>query len=177
MRGLLIAVVITLTSAQARADADDDVKSASTATWLSAGGTAAAYLGVAESTRITDTTPSGATRTLVIGADIAAVLALPALGHFYADDWHPTGLAIRAAGLVAIALGAYSDRSCEDEPCGGTALILVGGLAVVTGTIYDIATAGGAAHEYNRAHHVSITPTVLNPPSGPVMGIGVGGEF
>jgi hypothetical protein len=176
MRALLIAIVIALTSAQARAETDDDTKSASTATWLSVGGAAAAYIGMAESTRITDTA-TGATRTAVLAADVAGWIVLPSLGHFYSDDWHPTGLAIRAAGIGAVALGVYADRSCEDEPCGGSILILGGALAVVGGTIYDIATASGAAHEYNRAHHVSIAPTVLSPPSGPVMGIGVGGEF
>jgi hypothetical protein len=131
---------------------------------------------MAEATRITDTGTSG-TRTAVFAADAAGWLVLPALGHFYADDWHPTGLAIRAAGIGAFALGAYVDRSCEEDVCGGAFLIGLGTLAIVTGTIVDIATASGAAHDYNRRHQVSIAPTVLNPPSGPVMGVGVGGEF
>ena len=177
MRALVIAIVIALTSTHARAETDDDTKSAAAATWLSAGGAAAAYIGMAELTRVTDPIPSGTAKTFILSTDIAAWLVLPSLGHFYADDWHSTGLAIRAAGLAAIVLGYSADRSCDDEPCGGSILLGVGALTVVTGTIYDIATAGEAAHDYNRAHHVSIAPTVLNPPSGPVMGIGVGGEF
>ncbi len=169
-----IAIIMLLTT-HARADTDD-VKSATTATLLSVGGTAVAYIGMVEWTRVTDHS-SGSAGAVAIGTDIAMCLALPALGHFYANDWHPTGLAIRATGLGAIALGAFSDRSCDDEPCAGTALILIGGLTVVAGTIYDIATASGAAHDYNHAHRVAITPTILNPPSGPVMGVGMAGQF
>ena len=170
-----IAIVITLTSARARAETDDDTKSGATATWLSLGGTAAAYITTAELARVSDARPSA--RTFVIGVDVGLWLALPSLGHFYANDWHSTGLAIRATGIGAIMVGAVSDSSCENEPCAGSLLVGLGVLTLVTGTIYDIATASGAAHDYNRAHRVSIAPTVLNPPSGPVIGLGVGGQF
>ncbi len=169
-----IAIVMLLTS-HARADADDG-KSGTTATLLSVGGTAAAYVGIVELTRVTDHSP-GSAEPWAVTADLAMCLALPSLGHVYANDWHPTGLAIRATGLGAIALGALTDRSCEDEPCGGAALILIGGLTVIAGTVYDIATASEAAHDDNRARRVSIAPTMLNPPSGPVMGVGMAGRF
>ena len=170
-----IAIVMLLISSRARADTDDG-KSGTTATLLSVGGTAAAYIGIVELTRVTDHS-SGPAESLAVSTDIAMCLALPALGEFYANDWHPTGLVIRATGLGAIALGALSDRSCDNDPCGGMALILLGGLTVVVGTVYDIATASGAAHDYNRAHRMSVAPTILNPPSGPVLGVGMAGRF
>jgi hypothetical protein len=170
-------VIVLLLAGTAHAQSEDDTKSETAATWLSIGGTAAAYVGLAESTRITDNS-HGATSRGLIAADVAGLLVLPSLGQFYADDWHPTGLAIRAAGLAAIVVGAKSeDAACGDGFCPTMLLVLVGVLTVATGTIYDIGMAGESAHAYNRAHRVSIAPTVLNPPSGPVMGIGMGGEF
>ncbi len=133
-----IAIVMLLISSRARADTDDG-KSGTTATLLSVGGTAAAYIGIVELTRVTDHS-SGPAESLAVSTDIAMCLALPALREFYANDWHPTGLVIRATGLGAIALGALSDRSCDNDPCGGMALILLGGLTVVVGTVYDMPT-------------------------------------
>jgi hypothetical protein len=64
------------------------------------------------------------------------------------------------------------DHNENDAPL----LPVLGGLTVLAGMAIDIATAPGAARDYN-SHRVSILPTVLTPPSGPVVGLGVGGRF
>jgi hypothetical protein len=72
-------------------------------------------------------------RDVVIGVGLAAWLFLPSVGHFYADDWHPSGLAIRAVGLGVLMIGALFDASCDNEPCPGELIGVVGALTAVTG--------------------------------------------
>jgi hypothetical protein len=169
MRSLVVAVLLIATTAHADNDSDDDA-SPVTAGLLSAGGTAVAYIG---GIKIMDgTVPGTSARDVAFGATAAAWIALPSLGHWYAHDWLSTGFVIRAISVGAVALAAQ-DNSCEDEPCASSFLILGGVIGLVTGTVMDIATAPNAAHDYNAHRHLTIAPTVLMPPSGPVIGVGV----
>ncbi len=172
MRSLVVAVLLVASTARANAESesDDDVSPA-TATLLSAAGTAVAYVG---SIKLADATSMSATSTrdLAIGASAAAWIALPSLGHWYAHDWLSTGLVIRTVSIGLIALAAH-DNNCEDAPCGGDFVIAGAMLGLVTGTVWDLATAPGAASNYNARRRVTIAPTVLTPPSGPVIGVGV----
>ena len=59
-----------------------------------------------------------------------------------------------------------------------TALILIGAIGYVTGTLYDIATAPSAVDDYNQQLHLHVTPTVIpTASSGPAVGLGLGGSF
>lgn len=69
---------------------------------------------------------------------------------------------------------------CPDEgSCfgGGEELFLLGAAAYLGGTIYDVATAGRAARDHNRAHSIAVSPAVINAGSSQVMGLGVSGSF
>lgn len=170
MRSLLVLVFIVGLTSPALADEPDD-KSPTAALLLSSTGTLAAYLTFVRAVDATDSS-----RDLRIGLSAAAWIALPSLGHWYAHDWMTKGLVIRTLGLAGIALGAQ--QSCEDEPCGGDFLIIASIGAVITGTLWDIASAPSAADEYNAAHaHATFSPAVLTPPSGPVFGLGLSGTF
>jgi len=51
-------------------------------------------------------------------------------------------------------------------------------VAIVVGSVTDITSSAGDVRAYNAAHYnISVAPTVLTPPSGPVIGLGIGGEF
>ena len=60
-----------------------------------------------------------------------------------------------------------------------TSLLALGGMvAIVVGSVTDITSCAGEVRAYNAGHHnISIAPAVLTPPSGPVIGLGIGGEF
>jgi hypothetical protein len=170
VRALLAVVFTVALTATARADEPDD-KSPTGAILLSSTGTLAAYLTFVRAVDATDSS-----RDLRIGISAAAWIALPSLGHWYAHDWVSKGFVIRTLGLAGIALGAR--QTCEDDPCGGDFLVIASIGAVITGTIWDIASAPSAADEYNASHaHATLAPAVLTPPSGPVVGLGINGTF
>ena len=170
MRTLLVLIFAVGLTSTARADEPDD-KSPTGALLLSSTGTLAAYL-----TFIRAVDATGSSRDLQIGLSAAAWIALPSLGHLYAHDWLSKGLVIRTLGLAGIALGAR--QTCEDDPCGGDFLIIASLGAVITGTIWDLASAPSAADEYNASHaRATLAPAVLTPPSGPVVGLGISGTF
>jgi hypothetical protein len=161
---LALALTVALTTT-ARADDPDD-KSPTGATLLTSTGTVAAF--------VTFVRADGSPRSLAVSA--AAWIALPSLGHWYAHDWVSKGLVLRTIGVAGIALGAA--QTCEDDPCGGDFLILASIGVLLTGAIWDIASSWSAADEYNAARaHTTLAPTVLTPPSGPVLGLGFSGTF
>lgn len=170
MRVVLAFVFTVALTTTARADEPND-KSPTGAILLSSTGTLAAYLTFVHAVDATDSS-----RDLRIGISAAAWIALPSLGHLYAHDWLSKGLVIRTLGLAGIALGTR--QTCEDAPCGGDFLIIASIGAVITGTIWDLASAPSAADEYNASHaHTTLAPAVLTPPSGPVVGLGINGTF
>jgi hypothetical protein len=155
---------MTLT-ATAHADEPDD-KSPTGAILLTSTGAVAAYVTFARANSNRD--------SLAISA--AAWIALPSLGHWYVHDWVSKGLVLRTLGVAGIVLGAA--QGCDDEQCSGDFLILASIGVLVTGTIWDIASSWSAADEYNASHaHATFAPTVLTPPSGPVVGLGLSGTF
>ena len=175
----VVALAVTCTIARAD-DGAPTPKSETTAFELSLGGTAAS----AALVMIGGKTNNGD----VVLFGLASSLVTPSLGEWYSGQPLTTGMAVRAASAVATIAGVSGVLSCSSEfsdnphDCGsGPALLLLGGLAgYATGTIYDIATAGRAAREYNDAHglRMRVTPTVMRTPSGAsTMGVGIGGTF
>jgi hypothetical protein len=112
-----------------------------------------------------------------------AMIPLPSLGHLYGDDrLLTTGLKIRAAGVVVAGYGLYNSFGAPDAPGRTPALIVagVGGATILTGAIYDIATAGSAASRWNERNGatLSVVPAAINVPShATIPGIGIGGRF
>lgn len=179
----LIWTVVALACTTAIARADDGVptpRSETAAFELSLGGTAASVALV-----IAGSTNNNADLVL---AGLATSLVTPSLGQWYSGQPLTTGMAIRAASAVVTIAGIGQALSCSDESsspapnCGsGAGVLMLGGLVgYASGTIYDIATAGRAARDYNDAHglRVHVSPGVLHTPSGSsTMGVGIGGTF
>jgi hypothetical protein len=117
-------------------------------------------------------------RLAVAGA--IGLLVGPSFGHWYAGRYITGGLLVRGGGTVLMFAGvaqALGNIDCE-ERCGsdGAALAVAGAVLFVGGTLYDIATAGGAAHKWNEKH-LNMGPTAVSSASGPVPGFAVAGSF
>ncbi len=150
-----------------------ETRDPTTALGLSLGGTAAGVGLLASAWGDTD----GDVPALV-GA--ALITFGPSFGHAYAGNWLTAGLGRRAFGLVLTGLGVDEALGCagSDGPCHAGEGTLAAGLALVgAGAIYDIATAPGAARDFNRAHALQLTPTTLHAAGGTVPGIALTGTF
>jgi hypothetical protein len=182
MQKLVMTVLaLALTTTVVRADDGAPTpKSETTAFELSLGGTAASAALVLAGSE----TNNG--DLMLFG--LASSLVTPSLGQWYSGQPLTTGMAIRAASAVVTiaglgeALGCSSDFSDTPHSCGnGPGYMMLGGLiGYAGGTIYDIATAGRAARDYNDAHglRMRVSPTVMHTPSGAsTMGVGIGGTF
>ncbi|MBL8623162.1 MAG: hypothetical protein JNK64_17760 [Myxococcales bacterium] len=100
----------------------------------------------------------------------------PSAGHLYTGEVFTRGLGVRTAGAAVAAVGfAVALEECplfSDEPCDevnvGTALLAVGALAYLTGTVDDIITAPRRAARLNaRARRsVAIAPSVAPDRAG-----------
>lgn len=85
----------------------------------------------------------------------------PSVGHWYSGKVVTPGLGVRALGF---ALGAAAFGSNDfDEALG---LLALGSTAILGGAIYDIATAGRSAREFNFEHATHTIPMVV-PTVGP----------
>lgn len=110
-----------------------------------------------------------------------SLLVTPSLGEWYAGKFLTTGLVLRLTAVAAgVAYGALAEPCDEIEHCAGEVLAV--GLPIValygTGIAWDIATARSTVDRRNESlHRLKLTPTVLPSPSGPVMGMGIGGSF
>ena len=167
-------------------------KDASTATVLSIFGSfaGAALFGAA-------LTSNDNSSGLAIGGT-AAMLVGPSLGHFYADDGSVApGIIIRSVGSAVLIGGLVSYLSgpppyiCFDSPCdpppaqppqshtGAESVMIVGGVVLAAGTIYDIATAGSAARNYNHEHglDVHVAPMMSRTTNGNTTGVALSGSF
>jgi hypothetical protein len=128
------------------------------------------------------------------GLGIVALVVAPSAGRWYAGEFGTGPMLVRGLGAaslvtgVAAAFGAsYNDcRDCDNSKDKEQASLLItaGGIALLGGTIYDIATAGDAARRYNRAHRESglqslqISPLLKrNQNSGDVAGLSLSGAF
>lgn len=164
------AVLVVLLSRVAAADEPVELKNEKTAIGLSVAGTAlsAGFWAYGHQTR----------NDGLLAAGLLTSLFTPSLGHWYAGDALTVGLGIRAASAAVFVMGV-SEAARDDTRSDAGALIGMGLLGYATGILYDIATAPRAARTYNERHRVAATfaPAVLTPPSGPVIGVGLGGRF
>lgn len=127
--------------------------------------------------------------TLLLAPAFGAGLFIgPAFGHFYAENhsqaWQ--GIALRGGTAIAALAAAESSGGGSSGPDGdfdglGEALawLAVGAGVVIGSGIYDIATAGDAAREYNRERRLKsarVAPTAGGP-QGEQIGLSVRIEF
>ena len=140
-----------------------------TAVLLSLGGTVASY------TLMVVGAEHDSGGTTAIGA--LGTLIMPSVGRWYAHSSGFGGLAIRGAGAAlgvagfSMALdscGFFSDGDCERSGLNlGAALVILGGVAYLGGTIYDIVEVPQEAHEHNaRLHDVMLVPVVQHHGGG-----------
>ena len=90
----------------------------------------------------------------------------PTAGHIYAGHAWNAGLGARLAGAGVAMLGVVEAVGCidgcsSDRGNAAAVLLIGGGLLYVGGGLYEIATAGEAAHRYNREHgfEATVVPT------------------
>lgn len=174
-RSLAVLAALALTSRVAAAD--DQLKNPDTALAWSVAGTAASVGVVAIGAQTHNSS--------LVGWGVLSSLLTPSLGEWYAGKYVTAGMGLRLlGGAVAIAgvaqafeTSCYIDCNSSSSSTSGGGLVLVGLATFAGGTLYDIATARSAARDYNTSHRLTVLPTVLHPPSGPVYGLGVGGRF
>ncbi|MEJ7604234.1 MAG: hypothetical protein WKG01_40615 [Kofleriaceae bacterium] len=116
---------------------------------------------------------------------LAGIIALPSLGHAYAESWLGMGIGLgsRAAGLGLVLLGNSIDHKpggCDpdfDSPCKqpGYANTVIGvGMALVVGSVlFELFHAPYAAHRFNQRHSITLTPTAISGGGG----LALGGQF
>jgi hypothetical protein len=160
---LIIAIALAVTGSAARADEPAPHKSRRTAIALSIGVTLGGIgldaLGVA-----TD-------EPIVAGIGGLAGALGPTTGHWYAGESFTTGLGIRLAGSAVGSIGIIGVMDCffqcKPDPI-YMDLVYLGTAAWVAGAVYDIATAGDAADDYNHAHEraVIVAPTAMRDAHG-----------
>ena len=124
-----------------------------------------------------------AARMLTLAGTLAITLG-PTAGHFYAGTTWNTGLKLRLIGLgatlggFAVAIGAcgLGSRGCDNAGAAGLgALSLLGGAVTYgAGTIYEIATAPGAARAANRRRDPQLAG---GPMLGHAPGLALAGTF
>lgn len=177
---VLSALLFTITSRFAAADdAPPEPKDRGTAIALSAGGTLASAALLAVGVK--------AESAALAGAGLISSLITPSAGEIYAGRLATPGLGIRLVSTGVAVVGfqeafscflSDSSSSCRHDSEVAGVLIVAGALGYASGILYDIATAGTTADEYNRRLHLRVTPTVIpTASSGPAVGLGLGGSF
>jgi hypothetical protein len=164
MRAAVLVVAIALaSSARARADEPAPHKSPRTAIALSIGITLGG-IGL-------DALGAATNEPILAGIGGLAGALGPTTGHWYAGEAMTPGLGIRLAGSAVATIGIVGVIDCffqcKPDPI-YMDLVYVGAAAWVGGAIYDIATAGDAADDYNRAHEraVIVAPTAMRGTRG-----------
>jgi hypothetical protein len=105
----------------------------------------------------------------------AAIFA-PSAGHWYADRFFTGGMGLRALGATVSGVALLSLFANDDGPGAGAEKLFFAGLGVVVvGAVWDIATAGKAVDDWNRANVPALTPTVMKTGDG--YGFGLAGSF
>jgi hypothetical protein len=119
--------------------------------------------------------------SLVIGG-VASLIVTPAIGHIYGEHRFLTGGSLlRIAGAVALTggvIGTFEQLFCED--CSVEPLVAggIGILAIVGGTVIDLATARSSTARWNREHHLELVPMAIPTPSrSTVPGLGIAARF
>ena len=121
----------------------------------------------------------------VVAASVGAVI-MPSVGRWYANDAAAGTLAIRIAGTGAVIAGvALEFNDCVVFFSGDTrscnrllvsSLIMVGGVAFLGTTVYDIVRAPLDARDDNAAHRrIALVPVVA--PQQHQYGIAFAGQF
>ena len=182
-RFAILFTATVLTSQVAHAD-DTGPRDRDTALLWSAGGTAASAVVFAAGVKQDNLG--------LIALGSLSLLVTPSFGEWYAGQYLTVGMGIRVAG-AAVAFGGlirgmdcggWSGKDCSAAQMSASdrdfkVLVGIGLAAYAGGALYDIVTAPRAADAYNARHRpqFQLTPTVLNPPSGPAYGVGIGGSF
>ncbi len=126
---------------------------------------------------------NGSDGTDILGGLILSygIIVGPSMGNFYAHDQSRSvgGLAVRAGGGLLMLIGvlvwtsdtsnffgrAVSTGKYSDSGEGGALLFLAGAAITAGGIIFNLATAGQSARDYNRQHklgNVSIAPVYFS---------------
>ncbi|MDB4959273.1 MAG: hypothetical protein JWO36_6842 [Myxococcales bacterium] len=157
---------------------DDSYRSPATAVALSLGVTLGGYGMAALGSSLDRHSGSSSPNALTsVGALVG--LVGPSVGHLYAGDAWNRGLAIRASGLAAALVGVavwfsgcplFGNHCDHGAEAVGVTLLFVGEGVYIGGSIYEIATAGRAAREYNAEHRIhtqiSIAPMPIHDGGG-----------
>ena len=113
---------------------------------------------------------------LVEGAKWVVCTLGPSAGQIYGEAWGQVAIwsGLRAAGFATVMLGHATD----ENPKLRDRLQFVGAWTVLISIIVDLSLAPSAARKYNDRHApVTITPVPMSTPSGPALGLSLGGSF
>jgi hypothetical protein len=171
-----VALALALAAMPRVGSADPGEKSEGVAIALTAGGTLVGIFATVPGFSELALGATSASPELVLGMTAAAVL--PSAGQWYAGNVAGWGLAPRTLGIVGISLAAwgYETRRLhhpDDMTIGGASVV-----AYAAGAVIDGVTSARAVRRHNeRRRAMNVAPTVLHPPSGPVIGIALAGRF
>lgn len=173
-------------------DATEPHKDAGVAIGLSVGGTAASIGLIAAGANMSDRAGGPG----LVTAGVLSLIVTPALGEIYSGKYFTPGMGMRLAGgglavigameaLSHLCFGNFDNGTSTDSSCSSNAtpdyfpvtMLGIGAALAVSGTIYDIATAGTAAEHWNNAHHLALAPTMIPSTTGPTAGVALGGVF
>ena len=175
---VVVGALILATSRAASADeAPPEPRNRNTAFALSVGGTALSAGLVMVGMRIDSAS--------LITVGLLSSLVTPSAGEFYASKFVTWGMAIRGASAMSLLAGldaalecSFVGDSCHSYEDRAGTLIVAGAIGYAGGVLYDIATAGSAADDFNQRYHLRLAPAVLQTPSAnTAVGIGIGGAF
>jgi len=180
LASLVASSVLTLATT---AHADDDepaTRSPGVAIGLSvAGGVVGVLGGALTYTALGDSEPAVG----MVFAGAGAFLLAPTAGQWYAGRIVTPGLGLRAVGTV-LALSAIKPpcdglSACDPHEDRFNKPLLTAAVAIgVGGLVWDVATAGAAADDFNREHaRITVAPTALSARDGLVPGLAVMGSF
>lgn len=159
--------LLSMLASPAFADDERPDKRESVGTALAIGGTAAGPVLILIANRIAEKAANddGAELIGVVGG--VFVMVGPSLGHWYAGKPVTWGMGLRVGGLAAGGIGLLANYSCipESTTCGHRplpiALMVAGGAALLTGTIWDLLTADDQVRHWNSRHAVTVAPVPL----------------
>jgi hypothetical protein len=125
---------------------------------------------------------ASSTNTWLVGSGVGLLFVGPSLGHAYTRHLGSNGLALRMIGATAIggcALLLSLTPDLVTSYLGAIGLCGGGGLAVLTGVVFDLVGAPGAARLYNRNHGLDagITMVPMQTRSGLAPGFGLAGHI
>lgn len=180
MRAGAILAAVLATSAVAHAQPDvaaaAPVKSPAVATALSLAGTAIPLVMIGAALDGDDVN-----MPLYVSGMVGTMVG-PSFGHWYAHRPVTVGLLGRGVGAAMVGIGGATSLNClgAGKDCApdktGTVIMISGAVLYAGGTIYDIATAGRAAREWN-SKQVQIAPVLVGSGRPSALGLGISGAF